>query len=345
MQLHAWYDSQIREEEEDVLVGTSEEALKKRIKERIDLSMKQQINPRVFRLRRRAVRWIAAASFIFFLIGPWIQRNEGVSKPLPTKIAAVKNTRKPGSMLQISDGTSISLDAINDGKFVEGFIKRGDVITVEPVMDKEASISTTFKQKQELVLADGTHVWLNAGSSIRFPIRMSAEVRRVSVLGEAYFEVTHDARRPFIVEAGGIEIKVLGTRFNVDAYNIGKVIKTSLVEGSVVITAKGKSRLLVPGNQAIFNESHNRIDISEVDTDAVTAWKNGLFQFDGVEITSIINEVANWYDVTFEYAGKVTGHSFKGKISRDAELSEVLKILEIGSGLKFTIQGKVIVVN
>jgi ferric-dicitrate binding protein FerR (iron transport regulator) len=145
-------------------------------------------------------------------------------------------------------------------------------------------------------------------------------------------------------EGRDMRVEVLGTHFNINAYSDENTIRTSLLEGSVKIINNNKSNLLKPGNQAVLNKKQDKIDISDVDMSGVVAWKNGLFQFEGADITTIMREIGRWYNVEIVYSGKIPNRTFEGKISRSAELSEVLRILEL-SKVQFSVVGRKIIVQ
>lgn len=168
--------------------------------------------------------------------------------------------------------------------------------------------------------------------------------RNVELTGEAYFEVAKNKEKPFHVNVKGMQVEVLGTHFNVNAYGDEGNIKTSLLEGSVKIKSGQASGLLKPGEQAILGGNVNKIEIKKADMSEVMAWKNGLFQFDDAGITTIMQEISRWYNVEIVYQGEIPVRRFEGKISREAQLSDVLKILEL-SDVKFKVEGRTIVVE
>jgi ferric-dicitrate binding protein FerR (iron transport regulator) len=195
-----------------------------------------------------------------------------------------------------------------------------------------------------VILPDGSRVWLNAASTLRFPTAFTGNEREVALTGEAYFEVAKDNSRPFRVMAGNMQVNVLGTQFNINAYPEESAIRTSLLEGSVRITNGNVSGLLKPGQQAVLDREEGNIKIKDVDMSGIVAWKNGLFQFEGADIITIMREISRWYDVEVVYAGKVPVRRFEGKISRNVQLSDVLEILEL-SNVKFTLEGRKIIVQ
>jgi hypothetical protein len=235
-----------------------------------------------------------------------------------------------GAVLMLSNGRSIVLDTARNGKLLDGFTKSGDKITVENANAEYATLITPLGRQQQVTLADGTKVWLNAGSSLRFPTRFSEIQRRVEITGEVYLEVAHNATRPFIVSAGNEEIKVLGTHFNVNAYADEQMVKTTLLEGSVKIN---NNAILQPGEQ------YGNGIISKVDADASVAWVFGYFQFEHADIKTVMRQLSRWYDVEVRYEGKITSEIFGGEMQRNLKLSQVLELLS-GTGIHYTLNDK-----
>jgi hypothetical protein len=193
-----------------------------------------------------------------------------------------------------------------------------------------------------IVLADGSRVWLNAGSTLRYPVLFMGKERKISVTGEAYFEIAHDASKPFIVTNGSLDIRVLGTHFNVNAFeDDGNDIKITLLEGSVKIKNGKATGLLKPGQQARVNKEIRVV--SDVDLDMVMAWKNGYFQFENASLQTVLKQVSRWYGVDVVYEGNNQPRQFVGEMERDLSLLEMLKILE-KNDVHFSIIGKKLIV-
>ena len=195
-------------------------------------------------------------------------------------------------------------------------------------------------------LSDGTQVWLNVGSSLTYPTVFTGKERRVTITGEAYFEVADNAAMPFRVQHGDVTISVLGTHFNVNTYEDETAQRITLLKGSVQINKKNVSKLLEPGQQAsISHDETNDIKVSgEVNVDEVMAWREGRFQFgESMDIGTIMRQISRWYDAEIEYKG-VVSQRFVGSISKDVNVSQVLQILEATGGVKFNIEGNKIVV-
>jgi ferric-dicitrate binding protein FerR (iron transport regulator) len=196
-----------------------------------------------------------------------------------------------------------------------------------------------------ITFSDGTRVWLNAGSSITYPMVFVGHERKVTVTGEAFFDVTHKAGMPFRVCKGDLEVTVLGTQFNVNAYDDEDAVKVTLLKGSVKIlrpAQQAQAIVIKPGQQAVVTDKINVDD--NIDLEEVMAWKNGTFQFgDKIDVQSLMRQVARWYDVEIEYKGNVNGF-VGGSISRDVNISKVIEMLEKTGEVKFKIEGKKITV-
>jgi len=189
----------------------------------------------------------------------------------------------------------------------------------------------------KIILEDGTKVWLNAATKLSYPERFDDDQRLVSLEGEAYFEVAKDIHRPFLIDAHGTTIEVLGTAFNVNAYESD--VKTYLVEGSVKVKKGMQENMLRPGQEAVVLDDH--IQIAETDLEKNTAWQRGEFYFDGSNLPEIISRISHWYNVEFENEELLQGEStYKGAIKRNTNLSTALKILEVATGKSFIIKGR-----
>jgi hypothetical protein len=300
-----------------------------------------------------------AAMIVLFLSATYLllKNNDKTNRP-NKKTAAIEKSLPlaPGgnhAVLTMADGTKIILDSLENGKIQHGNLnisKKNGLLVFEAGSHNAVealsynTLSTPRGSQYKVVLDDGSEVWLNASSSLRFPGIFKGDKREVELKGEGYFEVAKNKAKPFHVKVGEMTIKVLGTHFNINAYSNENAIKTTLLEGSVKIM-KGKAEaLLKPGEQGVLERNSAQLQIKKVDMQEVMAWKNGLFQFDGADIVTIMNQISRWYDVDVVYSGKVPVRHFEGKISRDADLSQVLKILEL-SNVKFKEVGKTIIVE
>lgn len=271
---------------------------------------------------------IVSLSVLYYFMTPGSLKEEKIS-----------GTQKDITSLILQDGSVLNLDSIKTGEEItQGSVKiqrseDGQLvynITDNPDSDQAGDYNTinTATGRQSFVkLSDGTKVWLNAASSLKFPVNFEKNERKVELAGEAYFEVSKE-RRSFKVMANGQDIEVLGTHFNVDAYSDNQYIKTTLLEGSVKVNSPGskQSVILRPGEQGIGND--NELFVRQVDTREVTGWKRGLFVFSNEPIHSVMKEISRWYNVEVAYEGQVTKEGFVMNISRSEDINEVLKKLE-----------------
>ena len=198
---------------------------------------------------------------------------------------------------------------------------------------------------QEIVLSDGTKVWINSASSLKYPTAFIGNDRKVELTGEAYFEVAHNPAKPFRVTSNGQTVEVLGTHFDINTYDDEPSIKTTLLEGRVKVTASAnnKVRILLPGQQAALND--NSFTVTPVETDAVVAWKNGQFMFDNDDVQKIMRMISRWYNVDVEYSGAIPEDTFGGGTSRFKNVSEVLNILQLTGKVHFKVEGRKITVS
>lgn len=262
---------------------------------------------------------------------------------------------KPGkdrAYLVLADGTEILLDSAGNGDLaLQGntrIIKQGNNISYQNDDPNAAPVFNTIRTPRggqfKLELADGSHVWLNAASSLRFPAAFSGDERLVQLSGEAYFEVNPERTRPFIVETGNVKISVTGTRFNVNAYPEEDGILTTLAEGGVRVTSKGNSIELKPEQEVRTGTDGEMGRVKPADLETTLAWKNGKFIFNAADVPSIMRQLGRWYDVDIVYAGPVSKETFTGMVSRQSDISRVLRIMEAG-GIRFKIDKNKIVVE
>lgn len=208
----------------------------------------------------------------------------------------------------------------------------------------EATFSTPRGGQYQVILPDGTHVWLNAASSLKFPAAFKGKKRLVELSGEGYFEVAKNKEMPFVVHTENQEVEVLGTHFNINSYTDEASTKTTLLEGSVKVTAKGNQKVLTPGDQAQINKNTKEIKVMPVSLEEAVAWKNGYFVFNDEKLESIMHRVSRWYDVDYEFEGKQGDLSFLGVIERTKNISSLLKVLESTGNVHFKIEGRKIIV-
>lgn len=311
------------------------------------------------------VRWAAAAVFLLML-------SYGVYKLLPSskplavpdnilaKIDAAKDVLPGGNraVLTLADGTSILLDSASNGTIAsQGSVKVIKLNTGQLVYNSTDggaisvsynTLTTPLGGQYQVTLQDGTIVWLNSGSSLRYPTVFAGAERRVEITGEAYFEVAKNPNQPFKVKINlssgeGGEIDVLGTHFNINAYEDEATVKTTLLEGSVNINHSNTTSQLKPGQQLQLSKQGHVEIVNKADLEETMAWKEGRFQFENADIHYIMRQIARWYDVEVEYKGEITRH-FGGVISRNENVTKVLNLLELTGEVNFKVAGKKIIV-
>jgi ferric-dicitrate binding protein FerR (iron transport regulator) len=256
------------------------------------------------------------------------------------------------AVLTLADGRKIELDSSQPGKLAQ----EGDVSVVNhqtsvlsyntgngqgPVVYN--TLSTPRGGQYQLQLADGTKVWLNASSTISYPVEFREPERTVTISGEAYFEVAKNTAKPFKVITKKGTIEVLGTHFNVMAYDDEKTMNTTLLEGSVKVRSGSAHTLMSPGWQTQVPEI-GHVHMEQVAVEDVMAWKNGQFNFSSNDVPTIMRQVARWYDVDVTYKGKIPDGHFSGIVNRDMKIDTVLKIMQEG-GIRFNIEGHKIIVG
>jgi transmembrane sensor len=309
------------------------------------------------RIRKLWLRIAAAASIVFCLgIGSYYYNHQKrdrqlvQNKPIENDVAAGSNK----AYLTLGNGRRISLTDAKNGtiasqagktiqKTADGLIAY-DISnsihkTTEIIFN---TIETPRGGQYQVVLPDGSKVWLNSASSLKYPAAFTGTNRQVELNGEAYFEVAKDKAHPFKVKTNKETVEVLGTHFNINSYSDEPTIKTTLLEGSVKITTANQQQIIKPGEQAVLGSS---LKIQQADEEEVLAWKNGLFMFNDEPLESIMRKVSRWYDVDIQYGDIDKTQSFGGGVSRFDNISKVLQKLEITRMVHFKIQGKTIYVT
>lgn len=239
---------------------------------------------------------------------------------------------KDGAILHLANGQAIDLNNAKDGLLATQagvkIIKDNKSIRYEGQATEllRNEITTDNGRQWHLILADGTNVWLNAASSIQYPISFTANERVVAITGEAYFEVVHNTVKPFRVHIEDQTIEDLGTSFNINAYKDAGTINTTLLTGSLAVRKLQQYKVLKPGQQASVDDQIKIRTIPNVED--IIAWKNGLFSFSGEDLSAVLKQIARWYNVTIVYNTSADGHKFTGTIPRDIDIDDVLKILE-----------------
>jgi len=295
---------------------------------------------------------IIAAAVIIIIIstGTLFYRNYIKVNDAKHTIAKAQNDIPPGgnvATLTLADGRKISLTDAKNGHLAEQsgikISKTADGQLIYSISDSEASsqsnayntIETPPGGQYQVILPDGSKVWLNSASSLRYPVRFTNNERKVEISGEAYFEVAHNSRMPFKVINRNQTVEVLGTHFNIMAYPDESSTNTTLLEGSVKIIKENKSKIILPGQQT--RVKNGDIDVATVDVTQVIAWKEGYFMFKNEDIRSIMRQISRWYNLEVKYEGSIPEKVFGGKISRTRNVSEVLEILESTGSIRFKI--------
>lgn len=313
---------------------------------------------------KRTIWWkYAAAAVVVLLLSTagylWFNQSSEQNLARKEEQPQKANEILPGgerAVLTLADGSQVILDSANTGTLsTQGSVKvvklsNGQLsyqFTDTPADGSEVlfnTISTPRGGQYQIVLSDGTKVWLNASSSLHFPATFIGSERNVELKGEGYFEVARNEKKPFNVSVSGMKVRVLGTHFNVSAYDDDAHVETTLLEGSVEIEKGGVKKIIHPGEQARVENtsSDSKINIRNVNVDDVIAWKNGRFIFQGDNIQSIMRQLSRWYDVSVSYEEGVTREEFVGVINRSryVNIAEILEMLERTRAVSFEIVGR-----
>jgi len=324
-------------------------------------SSKEEVyQPKVIKFYQRTWFRAAAAVLVFCTVGLLMVRHQRVQNN--TNKTVVNHTSIPivpggqKATLTMSNGKVIVLANAANGVLantgVSKIVKqRQGQIVYDAKGNNTAStevgyntLTTPRGGEYQVVLPDGSKVWLNAASSITYPVQFTGSERRVKLTGEAYFEVAKNKEKPFYVSMSDAEVRVLGTHFNISAYSDDDAITTTLLEGSVRVTKNHSMSLLKPGQQAVINHKSDDIAVSEANIDDAMAWKNGYFIFNDDNITGIMKKVSRWYDVDVYYAADLSDQKFGGSYHRSKNINELLQYLEMIGKIHFKIQERRITV-
>lgn len=300
---------------------------------------------------------IGIAAAVLLIPGFFFVQQHHYWQGSPTQVYSAIAPGKNAATLTLADGKKILLTETASGKLAsesgvrisktaEGMV-RYEIIAADSVKTGAAlkynTLTTALGQQYQVLLPDGTKVWLNNASSLKYPVCFNnTKKREVELTGEAYFEVAKNARHPFIVKTEQQEITVLGTHFNVNAYNNEPELKTTLLEGSIQINAKDLERVIKPGEQATW--SNNQLKVKEIDTELAVAWKNNQFMFESEGIENIMRRIERWYNVKVEYSGEIPSDKFGGTVPRFGNVSELLNVLELTGKVHFKVEGRRIMV-
>lgn len=332
----------------------------------LEQSIFNKIVERVPELQRTAVpmrtRWwkyVAAAAAIILVINVALLMKQDTQQE---RVALHKKMDKQDvpapqdtyASITLADGEKVSLNSTESGTLASQgkiqVVKSEDGLIVYKTSRGKAGGEMQFNTLTNpkgskvigLVLEDGTKVWLNAESSLTYPVAFVGQERKVAITGEAYFEVTKNKAMPFKISRGEMQIEVLGTSFNVNAYANEPEMKVTLLEGAVKVSSGDATGVLRPGQQAKIKDRDINV-YANVNLDQVMAWKNGYFSFEKAHVTLVMREIARWYNVEVAYEGQIPDENFGGELRRNSSLASVLKVLE-KSGVKFRIEGNKVTV-
>jgi len=313
--------------------------------------------------RIHRTRYFIAASVASLLVaGVWLYtKNRPVGKSdisSPVLASNFKNDVAPGgnkAVLTLSDGSHVVLDSAGKGtiasqgathvvKLDDGKLAYNNGSDEKSTALAYNTLTTPAAGEFQVTLPDGSKVWLNNASSLRYPVAFTGKTREVELKGEAYFEIAPNAHQPFKVKVGETLVDVLGTSFNITAYSDESNIKTTLLTGGVQVSNRDVRTVLKPGEQAQVNETGKLKVLKDVDVDGVVAWKNGWFHFEHADLKTVMRMLARWYDVDVVYEGTAPDRQFGGDIERKLNLSQVLEILQKNQ-VRFEIDGKRITVR
>lgn len=325
----------------------------------------EALSQRIFPQRIIWWRYAAAAVIVLLLsAGAFIFFNQSLNQTETAKQGNASQTfaknETPGgekAILTLSNGSKIILDTVQNGSLAEQggtkLVKQGEQLFYQTAIAKNSAGEVFFNtvsiprggQYLSIRLSDGSLVWLNSSSSLRFPVSFDGTERTIELSGEAYFEVAHNPAKPFRVKKGDHEIKVLGTHFNVQAYDDEENIKVTLVEGSVQVSqlAAGTSKRIVPDQQALI-DSKGQIKVQQVDAEESITWKDGKYIFNEMPIEDIMRQAARWYNVKVVYQSPIS-HLYTCVIERNKPLAKSLELMKLTQDIDFEIHQDVIIVK
>lgn len=325
---------------------------KETVRRNIITKMERQLEFKVVPLNRRNFFRIAVAACIaaLIIVGGYFMffnSTKETGTPQIVKATDVEAPKSDKALIRFDNGKVIAVDTFTS--YTDGNVtvtKMADGRIVYSGLGTEVKFNTLTNPRGskviDMTLADGSHIWLNAGSSITYPVAFTGNERKVSMTGEAYLEVAHNSTMPFTVSKGDVNVQVLGTKFNVNAYDDESAIKVTLLDGSVKVLKGNSSNVIKPGQQARIAG-----DIKVVngeDLEQVMAWKNGNFKFSRTDLKVIMREIGRWYDVEVIYEGNIPEQLYNVGVPRTVNVSEVLKGLEY-TGAHFSVEGKKIIVR
>ena len=308
--------------------------------------------------RRMTLRWSIAASIIL-LVGLFVGRTINGVRDMHEEQELAKNVMQPGTskaILMMADGKEVvleqgqNLNILLNERVRVATSNRGIVYEEHGkgvVTEEYNKLTTPIGGEYSLVLSDGTKVFLNADSELKYPVEFSDGKRIVDLKGEAYFEVHKDSLRPFVVRVNGAEVTVLGTSFNVNTYGDDGQIYTTLVNGAVRVSSvkNGQAEVLKPGMQSVMDVQSGQLTVREVDVEPYVAWREGRFVFRAMTLDLIMRQLQRWYDFEVFYQNpELKDYEFRGVIKRDMDLDKVLSVIKVTTNVDFEVKGKVITI-
>ncbi len=325
---------------------------------RVETRLLQEIskNKVVPMYQQRRKKWLAAAAAMTALVvsAGYFIKHHRVQPAVVQPIVHVTDI-KPGSdkaILTLADGTQVTLDSAGHQVIAQGGTqirqKNGQLQYVAAGNATQAVIYNMLRVPRggqfKLVLPDGTTVWLNAASSLRYPTAFTDGTRTVEIEGQAYFEVAQNSNKPFMVQAGKTTIQVLGTGFDIMSYPDEKEQRTTLVDGAVKVISGKTEKILKPGQQVALDNETGVATVQDADVQGVIAWKTGFFEFDNVSLATVLRQLGRWYDLDIDNRYLHNNARLGGRISRNLPLSEILPMLK-SAGADFHLNGRTLTVT
>ncbi|TWF32845.1 FecR family protein [Chitinophaga polysaccharea] len=300
------------------------------------------------------LRWSAAAALLAAMALPagYLLKHQNATPSAKKAIAAAPAAEQRKTVLTLANGQKVELDKAGMAQLAQGNStirnQNGQLIYEQTNGGQAAllynTLTTAPRETYPLVLADGSKIWLNAGSSLHFPAAFTGNERKVELSGEAYFEIATDAHKPFRIQVKQMTVEVLGTHFNINAYTDETTMNTTLLEGAVNIHSGRSSLRLAPGEQSQVSGDGQIKKITGVNTDEIMAWKEGYFKFENTDLTTVLRQFSHWYDVDVVYEGNVKPRKFFGMISRNSTLPNVLKMLN-ANDITYRIDGRKLIIE
>ena len=327
--------------------------------------------------RRFLMRYTAvAASLLVVAALVWlviVRQHRHTTGFLQTEVVRITPGSTNKAVLILANGSSIALDSVHNGQIAQQgltrIIKGNGAVSLVPTGGESSgqtgsessgetgdetslsynTIMTPRGGQYRVVLPDGSRVWLNSASSLRFPVSFPGKERAVELTGEGYFEIAENPHLPFVVNirtsgGDGGKVNVLGTHFDIMAYPDEHSINTTLLQGAVAVSQGDRVAKLMPGQQAVFDSTHHQLRVKKVDTLQATAWKNGLFEFDNTDLAAIMRQLSRWYDIEIVYRTVPDKTPLGGNINKNLELADVLSLLQASGTNHFKIEGKKVLV-